>query len=78
VSKPDDIPEWVQVWRWARTQRKPLEQRPFPQQDAREHGGQSMTNAEYQALAEEWRTDGKTPSSLNDILNELTETRDAA
>lgn len=67
-----EIPEWVQVWRWARTSRRPLELRAFPHQD--QHGREeAMTMADYETLANEWRSSGSPAktTSIAEIVNEL-------
>lgn len=74
----DAVPEWVQVWQWARVSRVPREVRPFPQQALYGHE-ESITQAEYEALAAEWRKGWAWPrsdaeadvASFADFLNEL-------
>lgn len=71
----DAVPEWVQVWQWARTRRRPLEVRPFPQQSLYGYE-ESITQAEYEGLLSEWqrllRSDAEADvASFADFLNEL-------
>lgn len=71
----DAVPEWVQVWQWARTRRGPLEVRPFPQQALYGYE-ESITQAEYEGLLSEWRKSLRSDveadvASFADFLNEL-------
>ena len=52
-------PEWVWVWNWARSQRDPRLDTPFPQQrDWVDPRGPMLSTTEYEAVREEWLAAG--------------------
>lgn len=54
-------PEWVWIWKWARTTRDPRDERGFPQQQG--HPDDTMTADQYAALREEWLAAGEPKES---------------
>lgn len=53
-----EAPEWVWVWSWARWQRDPRVDRPFPQQSGHVDETETMMLSEYDELLEEWKAAG--------------------
>lgn len=60
-------PEWVWIWKWARTQRVPQDWRGFPQQLEWADPGFIMNMTEYEALKTEWQDAGR-PKGKEDRL----------
>ena len=58
-------PEWVWVWQWVRTTRKPRDFRGFPQQDGYTDPFAIMTTEEYESLKAEW-LDAGSPKDVKD------------
>lgn len=55
---PARLPEWVAVWRWARTGREPAVHAPFPQQHPH-HQPPYLSEREYGTLRDEWVAAGQ-------------------
>lgn len=54
VNAQHSVPEWVEVWRWARARG---ESRVFPQQDEWALSESRLTQAEYNVLRLEWQAE---------------------
>ena len=52
------LPEWVLVYRWARSQRKPRNLIAFPQQRGFVDETEMLSQAKYEALCDEWLAEG--------------------
>lgn len=64
------IPEWVQVWWWARHIRIPRELRDFPQQHDW-HNSPTMATVDYDALRAEWAAAGSPRIGVGEIMASL-------
>ena len=58
AREPSRLPEWVLVYRWARSQRKPRNLIAFPQQRGFVDETEMLSQAKYETLRDEWLAEG--------------------
>jgi hypothetical protein len=69
------VPEWVQVWWWARHSREPREERDLPQMASPDApAGSYMSQADYlDLLRGEWNLAGRPSITLSNLTGEIAE-----